>query len=252
MTDALRFSMFLAAAVLLAIAAALVVMVGTDRGSPGDVAYASGLCGDAVADRSNTGLVSDCETLLGLKSALRGSASLNWWSGRSIERWDGITVQGGRVTGLSLPNSNLDGILPVGLGSLSALRTLDLSGNGLTGQIPEELNNLANLTRWRLAGNSLSGCVPSTFAQVSDNDAASLSLPTCGGAGPTPTPVPTATPTPAPPGATPTPAPTAGPTSTDDRLTAVEGRLGEVERRVASLETTVAGLTGTPTPTPTP
>ena len=250
MTDALRFSMFLAAAVLLAVAAALVVMVGMDRGSPGDIAHASGLCGDAVADRSNTGLVSDCETLLGFKKALRGSVSLNWWSGRLIEQWDGITVQGGRVTGLSLPDRDLDGILPAGLGSLSALRTLDLSGNSLTGTIPAELDNLASLTRWRLAGNSLSGCVPSAFAQVSDNDAASLSLPTCGVTGATPTPVPTAAPTPPPPGTIPTP--TAGPGSTDDRLTAAEGRLGDVERRVASLEKTVAGLTGSPTPTPTP
>ena len=170
---------------------------------------------------SNTALAADCETLLGFKKALRGSASLNWWTGRSIDRWDGITVQGGRVTGLSLPNRSLDGILPAGIGSLSALRTLDLSGNSLTGQIPEELNNLTSLTRWRLAGNNLTGCVPSTFAQVSDNDATSLGLPTCGGTGPTPTPVPTATPTPAPPGTTPTPtpAPTDDPGALDSTLT---------------------------------
>ena len=152
-------------------------------------------CGSAVTDKSNTGLVADCEILLGMKPALRGSAKLNWWSGRSIEKWDGIKVQGGRVTELSLPNRNLDGILPVGLGSLSALTTLDLSSNSLTGTIPTELNNLTNLTRWRLAGNSFSGCVPYNFAQVSDNDAASLGLATCGGGTTTPTPVPTVTPT---------------------------------------------------------
>ena len=152
-------------------------------------------CGSAVTDKSNTGLVSDCEILLGMKSALRGSAKLNWWSGRSIEKWDGIKVQGGRVTELSLPNLNLDGILPVGLGSLSALTTLDLSSNSLTGTIPTEFNNLTTLTRWRLAGNSFSGCVPYNFAQVSDNDAASLGLTTCGGATTTPTPTPTVTPT---------------------------------------------------------
>ena len=152
-------------------------------------------CGSAVTDKSNTGLVADCEILLGMKPALRGSAKLNWWSGRSIEKWDGIKVQGGRVTELSLPNLNLDGILPVGLGSLSALTTLDLSSNSLTGTIPTELNNLTNLTRWRLAGNSFSGCVPYNFAQVSDNDAASLGLATCGGGTTTPTPVPTVTPT---------------------------------------------------------
>ena len=155
-------------------------------------------CGPAVADKSNTGLVADCEFLLGMKSALRGSVKLNWWSGRSIEKWDGIKVQGGRVVEVSLPNRKLDGVIPVGLGNLSALKTLDLSSNSLTGQIPASLNSLTNLTRWRLAGNSFTGCLPAKLAQVSDNDAASLGLPTCGGSGPAPTPTPTATPTPLP------------------------------------------------------
>ncbi len=128
-----------------------------------------------------------------MKSDLRGSRKLNWWSGRSLDKWDGIKIQEGRVTELSLPNQNLDGILPIGIGNLSALKTLDLSFNSLTGTIPASLNNLTSMTKWRLAGNSLSGCVPYNFAQVSDNDAASLNLPTCGGSGP---PVPTATPTP--------------------------------------------------------
>ena len=153
-------------------------------------------CGSAVTDTSNTALVADCEYLLGMKSKLRGSAKLNWWSGRSLDKWDGIKVQGGRVTELSLPNRNLDGIIPVGIGNLSALKTLDLSSNSLTGTIPASLNNLTALTKWRLAGNSLSGCIPANFAQVSDNDAASLNLPTCSGSGPGPTPVPTPTPTP--------------------------------------------------------
>ena len=163
------------------------------------IGQADSVCvtGTAVAT-STPSLIVDCEILLEIKPALRGTAQLNWWSGRSIEKWDGIKVQGGRVTELSLPNRNLDGILPVGLGSLSALTTLDLSSNSLTGTIPTELNNLTTLTRWRLAGNSFSGCVPYNFAQVSDNDAASLGLTTCGGGTTTPTPVPTATPAPTP------------------------------------------------------
>ena len=39
---------------------------------------------------------------------------------------------------VSLPNRNLDGIIPTGFGSLSVLTALDLSSNSLTGQIPEE------------------------------------------------------------------------------------------------------------------
>ena len=160
----------------------------------------------------STGLISDCETLLSLKSALRGSAKLNWWAGRSIEKWDGIKVQGGRVAELSLPNRNLDGVLPVGLGSLSALKTLDLSANSLTGQIPASLNNLT-LSRLRLGGNSLTGCVPANLLSVSDSDVASLNLPSCGGT--TPPATPTATNTPMPTDTpTPTPVPTAIPTPT--------------------------------------
>ena len=143
----------------------------------------------------NAALAQDCDTLLGMKSALRGSGKLNWWSGRSLEKWDGIQVQGGRVTELSLPSSGLSGVIPAGIGNLSALTTLDLSGNSLTGTIPASLNNLTNLTRWRLAGNNLTGCVPANFAQVSDNDAASLNLPVCGGSGPAPTTTPTPQPT---------------------------------------------------------
>lgn len=158
-------------------------------------------CGSAVSDTSNTALVADCEYLLGMKSTLRGGARLNWWSGRTLNNWDGIQIQDGRVTEVSLPNRMLDGILPVGIGNLSALKTLDLSGNSLTGTIPASLNNLIALTKWRLAGNNFTGCVPANFAQVSDNDAASLNLPSCGGSGPvtpTPTPTPVVTPTPTP------------------------------------------------------
>lgn len=136
--------------------------------------------GGAVA-AGNPGLAADCETLLGLKASLRGSAKLNWWTGRLIERWDGIKVQRGRVVDVSLPNRNLDGIIPTGFGSLSALTELDLSSNSLTGQIPTELDNLTGLTRWRLAGNDFTGCVPDTLAAVVDSDISTLGLPTCSG-----------------------------------------------------------------------
>ena len=117
-----------------------------------------------------------------MKSALRGSnGKLNWWTGKDINRWDGITIQNGRVSEVSLPNSGLNGIIPSAFGNLSALSVLDLSGNSLTGSIPQELDNLSNLTKWRLAGNRLTGCVPNVFASVSDNDLASLRLSACGG-----------------------------------------------------------------------
>ena len=176
--------------VVVGVIVAAIIGVGTVMGQDDSVCVTGG-----AVPTGSAGLISDCETLLGVKSALRGTAKLNWWSGRSIDKWDGITVENGRVTKVSLPNRSLNGVIPTGFGSLSALKTLDLSGNSLTGTIPASLNNLTALTKWQLAGNSLSGCVPANFAQVSDNDAASLGLSTCGGSGPAPTAVPTTVPT---------------------------------------------------------
>ena len=170
--------------VVIGVIVAALIGVGTVTGQDDSVCVTGG-----AVPTGSAGLISDCETLLGMKSALRGSAKLNWWSGRSIDKWDGITVQGGRVTKVSLPNRSLNGVIPTGFGSLSALKTLDLSGNSLMGTIPASLNSLTALTKWRLAGNRLTGCVPNVFASVSDNDLASLGLSVCGDDGGT-TPIP--------------------------------------------------------------
>lgn len=212
--------------------------------------------GSAVAT-STPSLIVDCETLLSAKSTLRGTAPLNWWTGRSMEQWDGITVRGGRVTELSLANRDLNGVVPSGFGDLSALTTLDLSSNSLTGtipsklgslssleslslssnslsgQIPESLNDLTKLTRLRLSGNDFSGCMPASLLRIPDGDAASLNLPICVSGTPTPTPTPT---------------PTATPTlTTGERLTTIEASLSNIERRLAAVETVVAQPTATPT-----
>ena len=41
-------------------------------------------CGDAVADKSNTGLLADCNALLAARDTLRGTAALNWAADTSI------------------------------------------------------------------------------------------------------------------------------------------------------------------------
>ncbi len=252
--------------------------------TPTPAAMQPGACdtGSAVANKSNTGLVADCNALLTAKDTLRGSAALNWAPNTAITRWNGITLAGTprRVTKVKLHKKGLSGQIPANLGSLDMLEELwlyvnDLSGsippeignltnlrmlfvsnNNLSGQIPETLNNLS-LDRLWLQKNSFTGCVPYNLTLTReykvDRGLAACAPPAGDG---TPTPAPTApagTPTPVPPGATPTPAPTAEPGNTDTRLTAIEGRLDDIERRVASLEATVAGLTdSTPTPTATP
>ena len=158
-------------------------------------AQASVCVTNGAVPSSNAALAADCETLLGMKSALRGSGKLNWWAGRSIQRWDGVTVESGRVVGVSLPGKSLNGVLPAAFGSLSGLKSLDLSGNSLTGTIPTELGNL-NLLKLRLEGNTFTGCVPASLLTVPDSDAASLNLSVCGDDGDGTIPIVTPTPTP--------------------------------------------------------
>ena len=116
---------------------------------------------------NNPGLVADCKTLLGLKSALAGTATLNWGVGRAMGTWDGVSLGGTprRVTRLALGRKGLTGSIPSETGSLTALSRLWLSGNRLSGTIPAELTGLTNLTLLVLNGNALVGCVPPSLRQ---------------------------------------------------------------------------------------
>lgn len=119
----------------------------------------------AVADRSNTGLVADCEALLKATAKLEnGARILNWSVSRPITEWDGIRGRSGaltgtpqRVTELWLHNLGLNGTIPAELGELSELKLLYLHRNNLTGEIPGELNNLSKLERLYVYDNELTG-----------------------------------------------------------------------------------------------
>ena len=109
------------------------------------------------------GLAEDCTTLLGLKEALRGTATLNWAEDLAMTSWDGIidsyvtSIAGDppRVTGLNLRDKALSGIIPPELGQLSALTSLYLdindgvetNDNNLSGAIPKELGQLTATSR---------------------------------------------------------------------------------------------------------
>ena len=152
--------------------------------------------GAAIANPgSNLELVSDCETLLALRHALAGTATLNWSLDTPISSWDGVTVGGtpqrvprlvlerrgltgelptelGLLTGLeelnvSL-NSQLTGLIPAELGDLANLRTLHLRYNRLTGPIPPELGGLTKLTDLQLHGNALNGPIPPELGNLSE------------------------------------------------------------------------------------
>ena len=127
--------------------------------------------GIAVPDPgSNPSLVGDCETLLGLRDALAGDATLNWGYGAAMTSWDGVTVGGTpmRVTELDLHIRGLTGSIPAELGDLSNLQDLDLHSNRLTGGIPTELGDLSNLNALWLHNNELRGPIPTELGSLSN------------------------------------------------------------------------------------
>ena len=111
---------------------------------------------------SNPGLVADCKTLLGLKSALSGTATLNWGADLAMSAWEGVTLGGTprRVTRLMLNRKGLTGNIPEAMGDLVGLQDLQLSYNQLTGSIPSTLVRLTNLSNLSLNDNQLTGPIP--------------------------------------------------------------------------------------------
>ncbi len=112
-----------------------------------------------------SGLVADCNTLLGLEDELRGTGNLSWAAGIAMDAWGGITVAGTppRVTRLDLASKSLTGKIPEELGDLIELTELVLRFNRLTGKIPEELGRLTRLTSLYLTGNRLTGSIPTQW-----------------------------------------------------------------------------------------
>ena len=131
------------------------------------------ITGGAVADSTNTGLVSDCEALLVARDNLAGSGatrSLNWASDTPLLQWYGVVLSGTpeRVTQLRLHGQNgnperglseakLNGTIPPELGRLSELQVLYLHRNNLTGEVPGTLNSLSKLRLLYLYDNGLTG-----------------------------------------------------------------------------------------------
>ena len=122
----------------------------------------------AVSAYTGTGIVADCNTLLGLKDALRGTASLNWSADTAMASWNGITVSGNRVARLDLKSMGMNGSIPPALGQLTSLTLLYLYDNGLTGSIPSELGQLTSLEWLSLRSNGLTGSIPSALGQLAN------------------------------------------------------------------------------------
>ena len=82
--------------------------------------------------------------------------------------WYGIVPADGWPLGLDLSNNNLNGPLPVEIGSLSALEQLILEFNSLTGALPSQLGDLSQLRLLHLSVNPLlSGGIPAELGNLS-------------------------------------------------------------------------------------
>ncbi|MEI9920683.1 MAG: hypothetical protein WDO14_18110 [Bacteroidota bacterium] len=83
-----------------------------------------------------------------------------------MDTWNGIVVTNGDITEIVLTGNNLDGIIPSGVGNLSALKNLTLYTNKLHGTMPTALGNLTNLTKLYLYGNQIEGPIPSQLGSL--------------------------------------------------------------------------------------
>ncbi len=86
----------------------------------------------------------------------------------AVSGWYGVTIEGDRVTNLSLNHNQLTGSIPTELGHLTNLSYLSLNYNQLTGSIPTELGHLTNLSYLSLNHNQLTGSIPTELGHLTN------------------------------------------------------------------------------------
>ena len=117
----------------------------------------------AVADRTNSDLLADCDALLNIMDDLVGDGTaLNWSVDTPMADWQGVASGTGRVAGIYLRDKGLAGVIPAGITALDALVRLNLGDNDLTGEIPD-LSDLDNVDYLTLGGNAFTGGIPATL-----------------------------------------------------------------------------------------
>jgi hypothetical protein len=109
----------------------------------------------------------DSLALVALYNATNGPAWVvdsNWLTTAPVGQWHGVTVEGGRVTEISMHYNNLDGPLPAEIGDLTAITALLLCCNALSDTIPPTIGNLTQLENFVIETNNFSGSFPAEIA----------------------------------------------------------------------------------------
>lgn len=104
-----------------------------------------------------------------MTSGIDWANKTNWLTRQPLQSWYGLTVQGGRITSIALPNNNLNGSLTsaiVQLSVISALKTLNLSGSRLQGVLPPAIGTMRTLRTLNLSAIGLSGTLPKELANL--------------------------------------------------------------------------------------
>ena len=140
---------------------------------PSDAPYtalgAGAICGLHPAASCQVCEGAACAALEALYYATDGPEwiqSDGWLATRSACDWVGTQCDGDTLTHLALNANDLQGALPIELGTLSTLQSLSLAGNALHGEIPTELGSLSNLALLDLSRNMLSGQLPLSVATL--------------------------------------------------------------------------------------
>ena len=111
----------------------------------------------ALARELNEGRLADSIALVKLYSTANGDDWVNNqnWLTTSIDTWQGVSVQAGRVVGVNLASNNLTGRLTSDLRKLSFAASLNFSNNQIGSGVPASIVQLANLQTLNLANNQL-------------------------------------------------------------------------------------------------
>lgn len=113
----------------------------------------------------------DSLALVALYNATDGKGWTNPWNLKlPIANWKGVKLEmvedQMRVTELRLPSRGLDGEVPLDLGNLLCLKTLDLSYNAIKGDLPSEVGNLTQLEELNLSNNKFVGSISLTITKL--------------------------------------------------------------------------------------